>query len=509
MTGPPDDAAPTGPPARAAGLTGQLAAFAAGLELDHVPPRVVALARSQILSQLAATRESLAHDLGPRIVAALGPPLQADPKGAAASLAALTMALDFDDTVYAGHVSHSTVDVPLAYQGALGLDGRALLTAVIAANECAARVTAAATLGPFRGQTAAHTHLVGSVAARLRAEAAPPQRYVDAWGIALAMPPWSLHRAFLGSDAKVLTASVPVRTGLDACDAAAAGLAGAPDILEHPDGFLARFAAVPLPEAVTHGLGRRWHTETISFKVYPGCAYLDAAVDCAVDIHGRMGDLDPGAVAESISEVVVHAPIFTVGMDARSAPYVDGPASAVSTLNFSVAYNVATALLTGGLTPADLAPASVDRPERWALAARVRTELDLDLTRRAMLATAPLGEALREAGPRAAAWLEQAGGEAAARLAEEAGPPAPDFEGAEKAIGARVEVVLVDGRRLEARRDVPIGAAGPDTRRDHAALMRRKFRAAGGPAAAADALERIEDLGAAELGAALGAALTA
>ena len=231
-------------------LTETLAAWGSGLTFDDVPDRVVAYARSQMLSQLAAARASLDHPLGRKIVAAFGPPTQADPRRAASVLASLTMALDYDDTVYAGHVTHSTVNVPVAYAAHLGLDGRSLLAAVVAAGECAARVTAAATLGPHRGQTAAHAHLVGAPAARLHGEQAPADRWVNAWGLALAAPPWSLHRAFLGSDAKLFTASVPIRTGLDACDAAAVGLRGAADILEHPEGFLARFANEPLPDAV-------------------------------------------------------------------------------------------------------------------------------------------------------------------------------------------------------------------------------------------------------------------
>jgi 2-methylcitrate dehydratase PrpD len=171
----------------------------------------------------------------------------------------------------------------VAYAHALGLDGRQLLTAVLAADECAARIAAAATLGPLRGQNAAHTHLAGAVAGRLRSEQAPAAQWVDALGLAFSMPPWPSLRGFLGSDAKVLSASVPVRAGLDACDAAAGGLRGPADVLEHPDGFLARFATVPLPEAVTAGLGERWHAETTSYKVHPGGPGLDAAVDCALD----------------------------------------------------------------------------------------------------------------------------------------------------------------------------------------------------------------------------------
>ncbi len=89
-------------------------------------------------------------------------------------LSGLTSWLHFDDTAYAGHLSNSTATVPMAYAHALGLDGRSLLTAVIVANECAARIAASATLGPFRGQNAAHTHVAGAVSGRLRAEEREP-----------------------------------------------------------------------------------------------------------------------------------------------------------------------------------------------------------------------------------------------------------------------------------------------------------------------------------------------
>lgn len=485
-------------------LTEQLAAWASRLSLDDVPDRVVAYARSQVLSQLAAARATLGHPLGRKVVEAFGPPLQSDPKRSAYVLAALTMGLDYDDTVYAGHVTHSSVDVPVAYTAPLGLDGRAFLASVIAAGESAARVTAAATLGPFRGQTAAHAHLIGSVAARLHAEGAPDSRWVDAWGLAFAAPPWSLHRPFLGSDAKLFTASVPIQVGLDACDAAAAGLRGAADVLEHPEGFLARFSKTPMPDAVVAGLGERWHTETTSFKVYPGCAYLDGAIDCAVALHGRL----PGFTAADVREAVVHAGILTVAVDARTTQYLDGPASTVAALNFSVGYSVATALLTGALTPADFAAPDLAEPERWSLADRVRVVHDDELTRRSLLATAPIGEALRQAGPeRAPAWLRDAGGEEAAAVAAEAGVPVPTFEEAEKAIGARVEIHLADGRVLEERCDIPIGAAGPETRRDHAAIVREKFLSCGGSPDVADALACVEELSAADLAATISSAL--
>lgn len=499
-------------------LAEHLGDFASGLQLDQVPERVRSFARSQVLSQLAAARAALGHPLGNQLVEAFGRPLQPDAKAGACCLGALTMALDYDDTLYAGHVSHSTVGVPVAYAVPLGLDGRRLLEAVLAGNECASRVVAGATLGSFRGQTAAYGHLVGAAVARMRAQGASPADTSAALALACSLPPHSLAPAFFGGDGKALTAVVGIRAALDACDAAAAGLRGAADILEHPDGLLATFADVPLPDAVVESLGSRWHTETLSLKLYPACAYLDGALDAAIGLHDDItvalhgvtggGPAAAGSIAGAVEEIVVRCSLFTFGMDIRSRGYIDGPASPPSALQFSVPYPVAVALLTGAFTPADLAAPRLDDPLPWDVAGRIRVEHDADLTRRAVLATAPLGEALRQAGPRASAWLARVSGEEdAAALLQAAGPPVASFEHATKEIGARLEVRLTDGRSLTRTVTTPVGASGASMRRDHPQLARGKFLATGGSAEVADALGRLEELRPEELAGALASAL--
>ena len=407
--------------------------------------------------------------------------------------------------MYVGHVSHSTVNVPLAYQRRQRLNGQRLLATIVAANECAARIGAAATLGPFRGQTAAHVQLVGAVAARLHLARAPERQWVDALGIALSAPPWWLRRAFVGSDAKVLSAATAVRTGLDAYEAAAAGLGGAPDILEHPDGFLAKFAEAPTPGVVVSGLGERWHTETLSVKMHPAGAYVDAAIDCASQLHR---DLTAQSLND-IVEVVVRAPRLTLTMDSEGSPYLDGDQSAIMALNVSVAYNVATALMMGSVGLADLAPPATADPARWALARQVRLEYDPGLSRSLLAATAPLGEALREAGERGRGWFAAfSGGRGAADLVPD-GPPSRTFENATKAIGSQVRVRLRDGRELIATRDAADGSAGPRTRDEHGQLARRKLMGSGAPGAAADALAQVGSLKAADLDRAVLAAMMA
>jgi 2-methylcitrate dehydratase PrpD len=463
-------------------LIENLSRWASGLDLDDVPDRVVRFASSQVLSQLAAARAGAQHPLGRAVIRGFGEPWQASAAQSAFVLAGLTSWLYYDDTAYAGHLSNSTATVPMAYAHALGLDGRGLLTAVIAANECAARITAAATLGRFRGQNAPHTHLAGAVSGRLRAEGAPAEDWINAFSIAFSMPPWPSLRAFLGSDARVLSAATPVRMGLDACDAARAGLAGPRDILEHPDGFLATFASVPLPDAVDLALGRRWHTETLSFEVRPGGPVLDAAVDCAAQLHRVLGPVS----VDDIDEVVVTTSMYTLLVDQNAAEFLDRERSPVSALVFSAAYAVATTLLTGNLTGADFAPPAAADEQRWRLAAKIRLEHDIEMTRQSLLSEAPFGEALRQAGPRAAKWLEEVGTRWLVDLAGELPAPNESFEAATKAMPARVEVRLRTGETHSTERSIPAGAIGPDTRAHHSGIVRAKFLAVGGPEETAD-----------------------
>ncbi|WP_320783238.1 MmgE/PrpD family protein [Streptomyces sp. CRN 30] len=460
----------------------ELARWAAALRPADVPDRVLSLAASQLLSQLAAVRAGAAEPLGARMVRAFGPPLQDDPRTSACVLAGLGSWLNLDDTAYAGHLSPSTVTVPLAWARHLRLDGAALLTAIVAADECAARVTAAATLGPLRGQSALHTHLVGAVAGRLHCAGADADTWADALGLALAQPPWPLMRAFLASDARLFSAFAPVRTAMDACDAAAAGFHGPPDLLEHPDGFLARFATVPLPDAVTDGLGERWHTDTLSFKMHPGGPGVDAAVDCALDLHHELA-LDGPDGADAVEEIVVETSLYTLTAQRLAERYVHGPGAPLGALVLHTPYTVATALLTGGLTVADFAAPDRDEKSRWRTARRVRLVHDPAMTRALLASEAPFGEAIRRAGADADAWLHGFGGPELVAMAATARPDrAPaDFTRAHKATGARVSVRLTDGRTAVRERMIPHGAAGPHTRGRHAELTREKFTGLGGP----------------------------
>jgi len=499
-----------------------LARWASRLTLDDVPPRVRAAAIDQILSTVAAVHAGWDSDLGAPIAEAFPPTgggarviptgAEARPSHAAMLMAAWSMVLDFDDVMLGGHTGHSSVLVPLAM--ARGRRGGELLLAQIVANELAARINMVCAAGSTRGQMATHLHLVSAAAARAKLEGLGEEGFANAMAFALSYPAQALHPAFLGSDAKTMAAAWPVRAGMESVDAVRAGLAANVSILDDKRGFFAERTRAPV-RAFLGGLGQQWHTATNSFKLHPVCGYLCAAVDATLDLVQRH-DLSPRDVAA----VDVWSSLFTVGMDAHSAPYLDGPLSRIASLTFSTPFVIASAIHARRFGPAELKQPWIGRRELWELAARIRSRHDPELTRAALRADIPVGAALRRLSRVQAAGFGWSIAKAAfgkrwrhpihtarliASLVVSAGETAPlDLTKSTKPLGARVAIHLRDGRVLEQSVTIPRGFAGSGA--DTRALMREKFLACAatalGPrraAEAAAAIETIETIDAGEL----------
>lgn len=460
----------------------QLARWASGLTLDQVPERVREQAVDQILSTLAAVYSGWDSDLGgPLESSFLQPapgPARVLPTGArstvvhaATLMASWSMVLDFDDVMLGGHTGHSSVLVPLALGSVGNHSGEELVLAQIAANEVAARINMVCAVGSTRGQMATHLHLLGAAAARAKLEGLDEESFAEVLAFALSYPAKALFPAFMGSDAKALCAAYPIRVGMEAVDAVRAGLAAARDPLDDPRGFFATLARVPVREFLG-GLGERWHTSTNSYKLYPVCGYLCPAIDATLDLV-RRHDVAPSEVVS----VDVWASLFTAGMDAHSAPYLDGPRSRISTLTFSTPFTVASAILAREFSPAQLKRSWIEKPSVWALAARVKSRHDVGLTLQALEADIPIGAALRRVRRWQAAafgwsiaslafgrwgrWFNPQAWRLIAGLAAAAGDRSPlNFETSTKPLGARVEIHLTGGRTLRQTVSIPHGFAG-------------------------------------------------
>jgi 2-methylcitrate dehydratase PrpD len=404
------------------------------------------LGLAQLTSQAGALLATRPHPVADRLGDASG-----SWASRAARVARLTMALDFDETAFAGHLGHSCALPVLICAADAGVSGGRALVAMVAASELAARLTASVTLGSARGQTAAHTHAVGAAVGFGLVLGLSAQELETALCLVLAQPRRVLLPAFMGSDAKFEVAAAPILDAARAVQQAADGAKGLQSILQAPGGVFDELASVPLPEAFS-GYGTRWHLDTLSIKAVPGCAYLTSAVEAAASL----GPLD----LDEVAGVTAQVSIFTMAMEAESAPFMAGPDTPVPALGFSTGYNVAAALESGGLAIEDLFGEGLARQSRWRVGGLVRLEHDAELTMWALAATAPVGGAIAWAGERARPYLVARGApdELADRVIQLARERADDtFSAPSKRIGARLTVRLKDGRTLGAERDAARG----------------------------------------------------
>jgi 2-methylcitrate dehydratase PrpD len=355
-------------------------AWAAGLRLADVPERVAERARLQTVSMLAAAEAGRA---AAQPFAANAPD---GPLGEVFAGAAASMAHDWDDYLFMGHTGHSSVWTARAF--APGDPERALL-AQIAGNEVAGRLGAALFLGPHNGQFWSSIHCASGAVAAGVALGLDERRLSHALAIALYQPPYGLWPGFMGPETKLLTAAQPAVDGARAALLAADGVTGALGVVEDPRGLLVHLSFAPRPRMLG-SLGSVWLTDTLAFKRFPGCAYLQAAVDAI--LAARMAP-------EEIERVEIEAGFLTVGMEKLGAQAGLTPVG----VTFSAARSVAVAALAGRLTHEELAPERLDERagEIAALAQRVHLSHDWELTLRGVRGAVDAGASLGDVPPRA------------------------------------------------------------------------------------------------------------
>jgi len=375
-------------------LVEKLARWSHQLSYEDIPERVRRKARLQIFSVLAAIHGSYRHEIGKTVVEGVESwagdgPCTIVPTGKKADLLSavyantcLSAALDYDDYLMFGHTGHSAVCVPLAVAEKSRRSLKTALTAQVIANEIEGRLGGAVLVGPHNGQGWSHIHLAGSAAAAAKVLGLSEEKTAHAIAISLYQPTYVLWPGFMGPDSKATTAASPAVIGVQAALLASKGATGPLEIIEHPQGYLARMSYMPTPFFIS-GLGRSWVTDTLAYKIYPGCAYIDTTVDALLailsDYRDEKGkDLDPAVV----EEVEVRATLLTVEMDQLSKTGGNfDPESPVS-VNFSIPANVALVLLHGGLSPDHLGKTELKKNSGLIkkLADKVRLEHDWSLT---------------------------------------------------------------------------------------------------------------------------------
>ncbi|HSW17208.1 MAG TPA: MmgE/PrpD family protein, partial [Ramlibacter sp.] len=286
-------------------VTARLAAFAAGLRFEDLPPDVVErtqllfmdlagiIVRAQALDSTLALKQTL-RDLGQDRGAAqvFGCPERWTPQAAALLAGAAAHSLDFDDTHAAAqlHPGAAVIAAALAAAQLAGAGSRELLAAIVAGYEVMIRVAfgvnalrhsergyhLSATTGVF-GATAAAGNLLGL----------SPLQMEHAFGTALSEAAGTGQFVVNGAWTKRFHVGNAAAGGLLAAALARRGYTGATQALEGKEGFFKVYSPEPRPEAALQGLGTQWEILQSGVKPYPCCRGIHAPLDAVMALHGR------------------------------------------------------------------------------------------------------------------------------------------------------------------------------------------------------------------------------
>ena len=371
-----------------------IARWVSSLQYSDVPDRVLDIARHQVASVFGAICAGAGCAGGRAVmdtVAALGDSGACTtlPDGAGRTFqsallqnCSLSMALDYDDYLFLGHTGHSAVLASMAAAQMRGVSTKRMLTAQVAANELEGRLGGTVALGPHNGQMWAHIHLLGAAAVGAIMLGLDEEATANALGIAMSEPVYALFPGFMGPQSKLLIAAVPAITGLTAALLAEKGMTGSRTILEDEQGFWSHFSFLPLPFIMT-GLGRSWVTDTIAFKPYPGCAYIDTSMDAIFALRSQFEE-ERGRALEpkEVRSIEVDASILTIAMDGMSSMYMDPSRLSPTNINFSLSVSLAIAIIAGEFSGAQLTEEFLTerREDILELASRVTLRHDASMT---------------------------------------------------------------------------------------------------------------------------------
>ncbi len=369
-------------------LARRLAEFTASLDFADLPPAVVASVQLRTLDVLGIALAASTGEAAPSILGALeGWGAAGDctvigaKRTAAAPLAilangALAHSLDFDDT-HAASITHSSavvVPVALALGEAAGLDGRALVTAMVAGYETITRLGMAAP-GAFHARGWHATSVCGPFAAALvagRIEGLDADQLTAALGIAGSFASGVMEYLDDGSWVKRVHAGWAGHGGAIAAALARGGFTGPASILEGRFGLYRTFLGAEPDVSPFATLGREWETPAIGFKPYPCCHLNHAYLDCALELR-RAHAFAP----EDVEAVECRVPAGQVPIVCEPRPAKLRPRTAYEA-QFSLPYSIACALLDGRVGLDSYAPERVAEPQRLALGERVTHAIDPD-----------------------------------------------------------------------------------------------------------------------------------
>ena len=372
--------------------TREMAEFAVNLKLSDVPPEVIARAKGLILdgigcglfaANLPWTKiiAKLVHQLEPQggQISVWGRGEKTSAIHAALLNGTMVQGYELDDANAACFHACAVV-LPAAFAaaefiGADKVDGKKLLTAIIAGFEIGPRVGlcmngdlmmvkgwhAPGIFGPFAAAATAG-NILGLNADQM----------FHAFGIAGPQAS-GLMAAQFGSMVKRMLCGKNSQSGLYAAMLAREGLTGIENVFEqHYGGYCTTFTQTEHGfdlSQLTDGLGTRWETMRITLKRFCCSAMVMAPLDAVQELIAE-NDLK----AEDVEEITVAATDTTISHGGWW-PYVPG---GITGAQMHIGFGIAMMLIEGDVFVDQMVEANVGRPDLVELANRVHVVRDLE-----------------------------------------------------------------------------------------------------------------------------------
>ncbi|WP_158745986.1 MmgE/PrpD family protein [Acidisphaera sp. L21] len=314
-------------------ITPTLAAYAASMKLDALPPEVVTRARFLVLDlvgnivrarhdaestpALLSAAKALGLDQGNCFV--FGDTKRYSPTGAALVNGVLAHSLDFDDTHAAGtlHPGAPVIPAAIAAGEMCGASGADVLAGIIAGYEVMCRTAVALPAGDHyqRGyHPSATCGVFGAAAAAARVFGLDAAGVESALGIALSQSAGSLQFLVNGAWTKRFQVGWAGMAGLAAATLAREGFKGASEALDGRHGFLSTYAPNPNPARAVQNLGTVYELMATAVKPYPSCRYGHAGIDAMLALQDEH-KFNPAQI-EKITYGTSHAGMLLVGAPA-------------------------------------------------------------------------------------------------------------------------------------------------------------------------------------------------
>jgi 2-methylcitrate dehydratase PrpD len=288
--------------------------------------------------------------------------------------AMLCHGLDYDDT-HSDSVAHvSTVVVPAAaaVAEARNVDGRELLTAIVAGNEIVTRIGMAAS-GAFhrRGfHPTAICGIFGATAAIARLAGCDAATTAGALGIAGSFAGGLFAYLEDGTATKPMHAAWAAHGSVLAARLAALGAEGPPSVVEGRFGLYHAFLGAEKDEIdIDHELAdlrERWETPRIAYKPYPACHFMHGSLGATATLAARVSP-------DEVEDIVVTVPEAGVSLvlepaETKLAPRTDYEAK------FSLQFSTAAMLVHRHVGVSTYTHEALGDPAVLDLARRVRYE---------------------------------------------------------------------------------------------------------------------------------------